>query len=307
MDVADHSRGEGPGEGAPDSIPDSAPDRGHGAVLARVLAGDRPADLRRHRGQFHDVVVGSRRVVCFARTQAAGARLAGRAAVLRAVAGLGLGVRVPEPLAQGGGAAGPEPPHLVLTRVPGAPLDPARLRERAVADAVADQYAALLRRLADAGAAAARGGLPGTPRDRWHRFAADVRDGLLPLMSAAGRARAERELAAARGLPHRESALVHGDLGPENVLWEWSGGLPRLSGVVDWDGAAVGDPAGDLAAVAAGHGDALLAAVLARVGAPPDTAERVAALRGTFALQQALGALRDGDAAELADGLRGYR
>ncbi|OMI35557.1 phosphotransferase [Streptomyces sparsogenes DSM 40356] len=37
------------------------------------------------------------------------------------------------------------------------------------------------------------------------------------------------------------------------------------------------------------------------------TAGRISANRGTFALQQALCALRDGDEEELADGLDGYR
>lgn len=85
--------------------------------------------------------------------------------------------------------------------------------------------------------------------------------------------RAGREPAALDALPHLTAAVVHGDLGGENVLWDTSGGLPRLSGVVDWD---EGVPA------------------------------RIAA-RGTFALQQALYALRDGDEEELADGLTGYR
>ncbi|MGQ4336291.1 phosphotransferase, partial [Streptomyces hayashii] len=34
---------------------------------------------------------------------------------------------------------------------------------------------------------------------------------------------------------------------------------------------------------------------------------RIAAIRGTFALQQALYAIRDGDEEELADGLADYR
>ncbi|MBX4171991.1 phosphotransferase, partial [Rhodococcus sp. DMU2021] len=46
---------------------------------------------------------------------------------------------------------------------------------------------------------------------------------------------AERELTALDSLPHLTRAVVHGDLGAENVLWEWSHGLPHLSGVLDWD------------------------------------------------------------------------
>ncbi|MER5786626.1 phosphotransferase, partial [Streptomyces mobaraensis] len=149
--------------------------------------------------------------------------------------------------------------------------------------------------------------LPEAPRDEWRRFASDVRAELFPLLSAAGRARAGRELAAAEALPYVSGALVHGDLGGENVLWETEDRLPVLRGVIDWDEAAIGDPAVDLAAVAAAYGDAFLRRVVALGGlALRGPAGRVAAIRGTFALQQALSALRDGDAAELADGLRGY-
>lgn len=39
-------------------------------------------------------------------------------------------------------------------------------------------------------------------------------------MSDSGRLRVERELTALDGLPHLTHAVVHGDLGAENVLWE---------------------------------------------------------------------------------------
>lgn len=97
---------------------------------------------------------------------------------------------------------------------------------------------------------------------------------------------------------------MHGDLGPENVLWESIDGLPRLSGVVDWDDVGLGDPAEDLAAIGAGYGDSLLRRVLTLGGwADHETTARIAAIAGTFALQQALAAYRDGDEEELRDGL----
>lgn len=52
---------------------------------------------------------------------------------------------------------------------------------------------------------------------------------------------AERELTALDSLPHLTRAVVHGDLGAENVLWEWSHGLPHLSGVLDWDDVTLTD------------------------------------------------------------------
>ncbi|MEV4093122.1 aminoglycoside phosphotransferase family protein [Streptosporangium saharense] len=196
---------------------------------------------------------------------------------------------------------------LVLSRVPGEPLVGDVLADPGVAEAVAAQYVMLLAALRGAGADERARAVPAEPRDRWRRFAQDVRNELFWLMSEEGRRRAERELAALDDLPHLTDALVHGDLGAENVLWETVGGLPRLGGVVDWDEVTIGDQAEDLAAIGAGHGAALLRRVLALGGWSGDTAARVTVIGRTFALQQALSAFRDEDEEELADGLSGYR
>ncbi|MEU7544696.1 aminoglycoside phosphotransferase family protein, partial [Streptomyces sparsogenes] len=198
---------------------------------------------------------------------------------------------------------------LVLSRIPGEPLETDALNDAQVADTVAAQYAALLSALARAGSdETVRAVLPRAPEGRWRRFAENVRAELFQLMSDRGRLRAERELAALDNLPHITRAVVHGDLGAENVLWEWTQGLPHLSGVLDWDDVALGDPAEDLAAIGASYGREFLERVLAlgnwsHHGLPT----RIAAIRGTFALQQALYAIRDGDEEELADGLADYR
>ncbi|WP_335933900.1 viomycin phosphotransferase [Streptomyces sp. PTD5-9] len=280
----------------------------HRALLSRLLPDDKPDDLAVRQGQFHNVVMGSDRVVCLPRTRAAAARLPERAVVLSALAGLDLGFRAPEPLLQGG-CHGADVPFLVLSRIPGEPLEADALDDARVAGTVAAQYATLLAGLARAGAdETVRAVLPQASPDRWRRFAEGVRAELFPLMSDSGRLRAGRELAALGGLPHLTQAVVHGDLGAENVLWEWKQGLPHLSGVLDWDDVTLSDPAEDLAAINAGYGRDLLERVLALGGRPNDgLTTRIAAIRGTFALQQALYAIRDGDEGELADGLADYR
>ncbi|CAL9612962.1 hypothetical protein SUDANB58_05677 [Streptomyces sp. enrichment culture] len=281
----------------------------HRALLSRLLPDDNPDDLAVRQGQFHIVVIGSDRVVCLPRTRAAAARLPQRAAALHALAGLDLGFRTPEPLLRGGAHGTDEEPFLVLSRIPGEPLEADALNDAPVTDTVAAQYATLLSALARAGTdETVRATLPRASEDRWRRFAENVRAELFPLMSDDGRLRAERELAALDGLPRVTRAVVHGDLGAENVLWEWSHGLPHLSGVLDWDDVTLGDPAEDLAAIGAGYGRELLERVLALGGwSNRGLLARVAAIRGTFALQQALCAIRDGDEGELADGLAGYR
>ncbi|WNF01333.1 viomycin phosphotransferase [Streptomyces luomodiensis] len=281
----------------------------HRELLSRLLPEDATEQLDVYEGQFHRVVIGSARVVCFARTEAAAERLPDRAAKLQALAGIDLGFRTPQPLSEGGAHSTDEPPYLVLSRIPGAPLEEGALESPEVAETVARQYVTLLSGLAAAGSdEKVRAALPTAPADEWQQFAAAVRSELFPLMSADGRERAERELTALDALPHLTSAVVHGDLGGENILWETVDGMPRLSGVIDWDEVSIGDPAEDLAAVGASYGQELLDRVLALGGwAGNGTAQRITAIRGTFALQQALYAQRDEDEEELADGLDGYR
>ncbi|MFB4320338.1 viomycin phosphotransferase [Actinomadura sp. 21ATH] len=277
----------------------------HRALLSRLLPDDNPEDLAVRQGQFHTVVIGSDRVVCLPRTRAAAARLSQRAAALHALANLGLGFRTPEPLLQGGTHGTDEAPFLVLSRIPGEPLETDALNDAQVVDTVAAQYATLLSALARTGTdETVRAVLPQAAEDQWRRFAENVRAELFPLMSDSGRLRAERELTALNSLPHLTQAVVHGDLGAENVLWEWTHGLPRLSGVLDWDDVTLGDPAEDLAAIGASYGPELLERVLALGNwSNHGLLTRIATICGTFALQQALYAIRDGDEEELTDGL----
>ena len=81
----------------------------------------------------------------------------------------------------------------------------------------------------------------------------------------------------------------------------------RTLRVLDWDDVTLSDPAEDLAAIGASYGPELLERVRALgIWSNHGLLTRIAAIRGTFALQQALYAIRDGDE-ELADGLADYR
>lgn len=257
-----------------------------------------------HSGQFHDVLIARDRVFRFPKTAAAAAELPGRVAVLTAVDALDLGVDVPVPLSevQEGGPHG----FLVLSRLHGTPLERADATLPDVIDVVAAEFARVLRAMAAADVEKLRLAVPVADAGRWGGFAGRVRATLFPLMSEDGRARAERELAAAVAMDHVVTGLVHGDLGGENVLWQQVEELPRLTGIVDWDEAKVGDPAEDLAAVGASYGPELLERVVALLGVG-DPWPRIRAYQGTFALQQALAGAEDGDEEELDDGLTDYR
>ena len=148
---------------------------------------------------------------------------------------------------------------------------------------------------------------PGDPlpwAERWAELGTRLRHEVVPLIGAdAGTRQAVRQIAAAEAAAGAagDRGLTHGDLGGENVHVDPVTGA--VLGVLDWDDAAPGDPAVDLAAVRV-HAEPWLAAAL--LAADPSLLELVAraeAYVGTFALQQALWGVESGDADEVRDGL----
>lgn len=95
-----------------------------------------------------------------------------------------------------------------------------------------------------------------------------------------------------------EPSFVHGDLWSENMLAR--DGV--LTGVVDWEFAAVGDPAADLAGLWY-LGDEWVGGVLAELRWSPETVRRAQYFRVVRELYGAAWSVRHDDAAELADSL----
>jgi aminoglycoside 2''-phosphotransferase len=146
------------------------------------------------------------------------------------------------------------------------------------------------------------------PED-WLALLEAFRSELYGFMRPDAIAAVEREFAAFLG--GRDSAgwqpcLRHGDFGGANLLYDDD--AHELTGVIDFGSAAIGDPAVDLAGISAF--DARLAqAMHATYPAlfTPATQRRASFYRSTFALQQALWALRADDADEFNDGIASYR
>lgn len=223
-------------------------------------------------------------VVRAPRTTAAGARLAQEAKLLEMLRtrGAALPFAVPEVagtvnLPEGGAA-------LVCAVILGTPLEPPVLRAGApLTSSLARTIAALhdlpgsafedagapvygieeyrQRRMAEVDRAAASGNVPAGLLERWEK--------------------AFDEAAAWRFLP----CPVHGDLAPESVLAE--GG--RVVGLLDWSEARVGDPADDLAWIAAAAQPEAFDALLreytaARADTPDPHLARRARLSGELAV-----------------------
>jgi aminoglycoside phosphotransferase (APT) family kinase protein len=266
--------------------------------------GDQPALVS---GQFHDVVLVGDVAYRFPRDDQSRRALPGRVALLHVLMDSAFPVATPVPLATA--PAGEQEAlgrcYVALSRLRGRPLrGPLDPRSE---PAVLGELGRLLGALSELGAdPAVVKAVPGADPDRWTRFADDVARVLFPLMSDRGRRRAEAELARATAVDPAGTALVHGDLGGTNLLWDAAPPGPRLAGILDWDEAHLGSQAEDLASLAATFGWPLaerLAAAWPAGGGLLDDARAIAA---TFALQQALPAALSADSAMLADGLTRY-
>jgi Ser/Thr protein kinase RdoA (MazF antagonist) len=286
------------------------------------------AELRS--GQFHDVVLTAEVAYRFPRDAASRDELPRRVALLTALADAGLPVAIPAPVGAPDALASERMRrplgscYVALSRVPGRPAAAVIADDAPGAAALAGQLADLLDRLAGLGAeAAVRRAVPAATASDWRDWSGQVRAVLFPLMSQAGRRRAEAELAAVETVAATGNALVHSDLGGANLLLAVSGdcgpgdagpgepgpaGQLTVTGILDWDGACIGNQANDLASLAVTFGWPLAAQVDQQrhsgTGSLIPAAQLIAA---TFAVQQALPAALSGDVPSLDDGLLRYR
>ncbi|NOK64418.1 MAG: phosphotransferase [Chloroflexi bacterium AL-W] len=98
--------------------------------------------------------------------------------------------------------------------------------------------------------------------------------------------------------------LRHGDFGLGNILYDST--TYRVTGVVDFGSAGLGDPATDLAGVLAGCGKSFLQQVLHYYPEARAMLGRIHFYCGTFALQEALFGLENDDQAAFTDGMADY-
>jgi aminoglycoside phosphotransferase (APT) family kinase protein len=236
--------------------------------------------------------------------------LPGRVALLRVLGNCRLPVATPVPLASAPAAQHEALGrcHVALSRLRGQPLEREQATSPRSEPVVIAELGRLLDALSELGAdPAVAEVVPGADPDRWVRFAGDVDRVLFPLMSDRGWRRAEAELAKVAAVDPVGAALVHGDLGGTNLLWTVPESGPHLAGVLDWDEAQLGNPADDLASLAATFGWPLAERLDAsrHAGGCPTIGD-ARTIAATFALQQALPAALSGDSVMLADGLAGY-
>ncbi|GAB4108801.1 MAG: phosphotransferase [Roseiflexaceae bacterium] len=268
------------------------------------------ARLREGEGQFNDVLVVNETLIFrFPRGPQAAAGMAATVGLLERLRG-----RLPLPI--------PDPryratdPHTGALRWVGYPMLPgeplwhetlAALADEAALDRLALQLAGFLRALHTLPPDVVAPHL--APRDEalvWAGLAADFERELFPFMRPDARntvaAQLKELLEDLRAGPS-PLALRHGDFGGGNLLYDPASLV--VTGVIDFDFAGLGDPALDVAALST-YGEAFLARGLPAYPAMAAMLPRARRYRATFALQQALYALRAGDQAEFEDGIAEY-
>jgi aminoglycoside 2''-phosphotransferase len=146
-----------------------------------------------------------------------------------------------------------------------------------------------------------------SPLDYWRQMYNDIRTLLFPHMRADARQWAidhfETYLADDT-LQQFKPCLIHGDLGPGNVLYDTAAHV--LSGVIDFGFSGLGDPAQDIAAASC-FGDAFIAAMAENYPQLHTYLPRARFIKGTFALQEALHGVKSGDREAFESGIEQYR
>jgi aminoglycoside 2''-phosphotransferase len=201
-------------------------------------------------------------------------------------------------------------------RLPGKPLSRGLLEgeaeaEKDVAWRLAGQLGAFLHTLHGVAPETLGVALPITNgRATWEGMYARIRQELYGYMRVEARAQAAAHFEGFLDDPANfgwSSALIHGDFGPGNILYDAH--KRSISGIVDWSSAGLGDPATDLAALIAPYSFGERIVDLMAPAYPTWEAElpRSRFYTGTFALQEALFGLETGEAQAVEAGLAAYR
>lgn len=102
-----------------------------------------------------------------------------------------------------------------------------------------------------------------------------------------------------------KTSLVHGDFGATNILWDPT--TNNISGIIDFGGSGISDPAYDFAGILSSYGEDFLKMCLDLYPNGTEIAERVRFYRSTFALQEALHGVENDDVEAFENGIKAYR
>jgi aminoglycoside 2''-phosphotransferase len=102
-----------------------------------------------------------------------------------------------------------------------------------------------------------------------------------------------------------KQTLIHGDFGASNILWEPNFCL--ISGVIDFGGSGLGDPAYDFAGILSSYGETFFNMCINLYPNGKEISERIKFYKSTFALQEALHGIENNDIQAFENGIKDYR
>jgi aminoglycoside 2''-phosphotransferase len=101
------------------------------------------------------------------------------------------------------------------------------------------------------------------------------------------------------------TTLIHGDFGASNILWNPK--TCEISGIIDFGGSGIGDPAYDFAGILSSYGDDFFNMCIDFYPNGSEISKRVKFYKSTFALQEALHGLVNNDNSAFENGIKNYR
>ncbi|MFN2231259.1 MAG: phosphotransferase family protein [Anaerolineae bacterium] len=143
--------------------------------------------------------------------------------------------------------------------------------------------------------------------DTWVDMYARIRDELFSYMRPDARAQVAEHFESYLDDPLAyafEPVLRHGDFGTGNLIYDPD--ARRMAGVIDFGGAGLGDPATDMAGLLSSFGEPFLARCAAYYPAIEAASTRIHFYHGTFALQEALFGIENGDRQAFANGMETF-
>jgi aminoglycoside 2''-phosphotransferase len=100
-----------------------------------------------------------------------------------------------------------------------------------------------------------------------------------------------------------DSCIIHGDFGCSNILWDKG----DVSGIIDFGGAGISDPAYDVAGLLASYGDEFFKMMIPYYPEILSFKDRIYFYQSTFALQEALFGIENDDREAFENGISGYK
>lgn len=260
-------------------------------------------------GQFSDVLVVNEALVFrFPRSQEVAQEMARETAILRQIQGR-ITLPIPNPIYS---VIDPSTRGQVLMGYPLLAGEPATRDVLSTADdSVVQKFAAdlvgFLQEMHSIDPLALNLDLPVQgARDEWVSLYQQFRADLYPYMRRDARENVSATFDSAlsdASLWDFQPVLIHGDLGAGNLLIDPVS--KAICGIIDFGMCGLGDPAQDVGAVWS-FGDRLMHSFFILYPEMRATVRRVEFIRSTYALQQALHALRFGDQADFEDGIQDY-